>query len=79
MGAPFGWDDFQHKSRVPPDQDQRLRPDDHGIVPHRRARAWIVVALALLLVAAFVGIVASGGGEGSFRSGADVGAAYPAP
>lgn len=77
MGAPFGWEDFERNRRGPPDQSQRLRPDDHGVGPHRRARAWIVVVVALVLVAAFVGIVASGGGDGSFRSGAEVGADHP--
>lgn len=73
MGEPFGWEGFERTRRAPPDQDQRLRRDEHGLGPHRRARAWIVVVLALVLVAAFVAIVASGGGEGSFRSGSDVG------
>lgn len=60
MAEPFGWEDIERKLRAPPDQDQRLRGDAHGLGPHRRTRPWIVAAIGLLLVAVFVAIVAFG-------------------
>lgn len=55
--------DVRRVAPVPPDQAQRLRPDEHGEGRSRRARPWIAVAAALLLVAAFVLVVLAGGGD----------------
>lgn len=58
-----GWDDFQRKTRPPPDQDQRLRPEVHTDRPVRRARPWILLVIAGALVAVFVAFVIAGPGE----------------
>lgn len=67
MDAPFSdpVHDVRRTAPVPPDQDQRLRRHEHGLGRPRRARPWIVAAIAAFLVAAFVVIVATGGGEDS--------------
>lgn len=55
--------DVRRASPVPPDQEQRLRRDEHGLGAPRRTRAWIVVAAGVALVAVFVALVATGGGD----------------
>lgn len=70
MSAPYGWEQGERMRRLPPDQDQRLDRDPHGIGRPRRARPWIAVALGLLVIAVFLVLLASGGGENSDEIGA---------
>lgn len=74
MGTPFSdpVHDVRRTAPVPPDQEQRLRRDEHGLGRPRRARPWIAVAIAALVVGAFVVIVATGGGEDSPSPGGSV-------
>lgn len=64
--------DVRRVAPVPPDQDQRLSRDEHGLGPHRRTRTWLVVAAGVALVAAFVLIVAIGGGDEEPQPGSGV-------
>ena len=70
MSAPYGWEQGERMRRLPPDQDQRLDHDPHGLGRSRRARPWIAVAIGLVVLVAFVVLLASGGGDNSDEIGA---------
>jgi hypothetical protein len=64
MSSPWGLENAQRVT-APPDQDSRLDRDPHHVGRPRRARAWIAVAIGVLVIAAFVAIVATGAGVNS--------------